>query len=84
MTRNEFEEFYDYITRLEHGTTYRATKEFVWQTLKDLPIEKVMMRAKDVYKYLEHSPSLINPKVFRGELPNPGLYRNFNNCDLPC
>ena len=84
MTRSEFEEFYKYITAFTFRDPDLSSKEEFGKVLKDIPLEMAMENARNVYKYLEHSPSMVNPKVFKGELPNPGLYKNFNNCDLPC
>lgn len=84
MTRKEFEGFYKYITALTVGDQDLTTKEKFRKALKNTPLDTAMTNAMNVYKYLEHSPSMVNPRVFKGELPNPGLYKNFNNCDLPC
>jgi len=83
MTRKDFKEFYSYITAFAIGEVNLVEKEKCWKAIKNTSLEMATQRARGVYKYLEHSPSLINPRVFSGELPNPGLYGKVD-CKLPC
>ena len=80
MTREEYEEFYRYITIYSiYETEEREDielKEKLWESIKHMPIEVVRKNTRNVYKHFM-TPCNINrlsPKVFTGENPNPGLY----------
>jgi len=80
MTKSEFEEFYEYITRFniieDEGECGGNIKETYWKSLQDTPFKKAVSKAKETYKMLLISCNLnqLNPKVFSGENPNPGLF----------
>ena len=80
MTIKEFEEFYEYITRFalteDEGEFIEDTKARYWNSLCKVPFDLAMRKAKEVYKLLLVPCNLnqLNPKVFSGENPNPGLF----------
>jgi len=77
---SEFEEFYKYITALNitenEGEIVDDLKTRYQKELLGVPIELAMKKAKEVYGTLLVPCNLnqLNPKVFSGENPNPGLY----------
>jgi FPC/CPF motif-containing protein YcgG len=80
MKRDEFEEFYEYITRFNtseaEGYDEAELKENYWEELQSVSLETVMKKAKETYKIclVPWNYNLLSPKVFSGENPNPGLF----------
>lgn len=65
--------------------TNEKAKETYWESLKDLPFDTVMIKAREVYKFFEGpcELNLLNPRIYRGEIPNPGIFGRVY-CDLLC
>ena len=80
MKKNEFDEFYQYITRFEliedEGEVVEDTKGMYWNALCNVSFVLVMKKAREVYRSLLVPCNLnqLSPKVFTGENQNPGLY----------
>lgn len=79
MTRPEFEEFYKYITCFNtteiEGENKEEVKETYWKSLDNVSFGMAMKKAKEIYRFLiPCNLNLLNPKVFSGEVPNPGLF----------
>lgn len=85
MDRNEFDKFYSYITAVALNDNGEKMKEAHWNALGDMAFDQVMDKAKEVYKSFSCPCELclLNPKVFRGEILNPGLF-GVVICQLPC
>ncbi|HZK52742.1 MAG TPA: hypothetical protein VFC84_00860 [Desulfosporosinus sp.] len=80
MKREEFEEFYAYITIFNlsviEGVIIEDVKENFWELLCESSFPIAMRKARETYKILSLPCNLnqLNPKVFKGEIPNPGLF----------
>lgn len=85
VSREEFEKFYTYITAVVANDNGEKMKDTFWKSLRDTTYEKAIAKAMEVYKFYGGpcEPCLFNPKVFSGEIPNPGLFRRVY-CDLLC
>lgn len=87
MDRNEFDEFYEFITRfalVENGQeNVEELKELYWKVLRKVPFVIAKENAKDVYKLFLEPCNLnqLSPKVFSGENPNPGLYARIDRME---
>jgi len=85
MSRGEFEEFYKYITACDHEAEDIAVKEKLWENLKETEIEEAMSNAMNIYKIAEYPLTCVNPKVFKGEIPNPWLFGKTDiGGSIPC
>ena len=89
MRKKEFEEFYKYLTALDINQTEEQEsleiKEAYWKHLQTIPLDLAMKKAKEVYRHflIPCNLNMVNPKVFSGENPNPGLFRK-SDFNLPC
>ena len=89
MKKEEFEEFYKYVTALNINQTEEQEdleiKEAYWNHLRTIPFDLAMKKTREVYRHFLIPCDLnrVNPKVFSGENPNPGLFGK-HDFNLPC